>query len=277
MTSCRPLRILAPAVACALWALALPPCATAQVAGDPWRFAITPYLWLPTIKGDLKYGIPPGSGGSPEVEFGPADLEFALMVAGEARKGKWSIFTDYVYVNVSGEGSKITSIDFGGSAVSSSLDAGTRVSLRGSAWTLAGGYTAVDEKHLLLDVIGGFRYFRLDTEVDWQLSAAVTGSGVGQTFARSGSLSQDVDLWDGIAGVRGRLKLGDGGWFLPYYADVGTGSSSLTWQAMGGVGYAFSWGDIGLVYRHLFYDQDDDKLIQDFTFSGPALGASIRF
>ena len=39
----------------------------------------------------------------------------------------------------------------------------------------------------------------------------------------------------------------------------------------------FKWGDVLLAYRHLYYDQKDDKLIQEMRFSGPALGASFRF
>jgi hypothetical protein len=32
-----------------------------------------------------------------------------------------------------------------------------------------------------------------------------------------------------------------------------------------------------LVYRHLYYDEGDSGLLEDFTFSGPAFGARFRF
>jgi len=32
-----------------------------------------------------------------------------------------------------------------------------------------------------------------------------------------------------------------------------------------------------LVYRDLYFDQKDDKFIQDLRFSGPALGVTFRF
>jgi hypothetical protein len=38
-------------------------------------------------------------------------------------------------------------------------------------------------------------------------------------------------------------------WYLPYYADIGTGDSDLTWQLFGGIGYMFNWGDIKLGYE----------------------------
>jgi hypothetical protein len=44
-----------------------------------------------------------------------------------------------------------------------------------------------------------------------------------------------------------------------------------------GVAYAFGWGDVVLAYRTLSYDQSDDKLLQNFRFSGPAIGATFRF
>ncbi len=48
-------------------------------------------------------------------------------------------------------------------------------------------------------------------------------------------------------------------------------------NAMLGLTRSFGWGDLMLVYRHLEYDQDSDGLLQDFSFSGPALGARFSF
>jgi hypothetical protein len=96
-------------------------------------------------------------------------------------------------------------------------------------------------------------------------------------FAQSGSISQREDLWDLIVGLRGRARLGGGSWYLPYYLDVGGGSSALTAQALLGVGYAFKWGEIVGSYRYVFYDMKDDGLLQDVRFAGPAIGATFRF
>jgi hypothetical protein len=64
---------------------------------------------------------------------------------------------------------------------------------------------------------------------------------------------------------------------VPYYADVGTGSSDLTWQAMTGLTYSYGWGDLMFVFRHLEYDEGQDGLLEGFSFSGPAFGARFRF
>ena len=129
-----------------------------------------------------------------------------------------------------------------------------------------------------VDLIGGLRYFHIEASTDWQLAATITGpGGGGQTFPSAGTVSRESNLWDGIIGVRGRVRWGDTRWFSPYYFDVGGGSSVLTWQGLLGVGYGFKWGDMVLAYRTLFYDQGDDKLLQNFRFSGPTLGATFRF
>jgi len=249
-------------------AFATLPAAAESTASEPWAFTVTPYLWLPTINGSLKRHLPDFD---LELETGPndylSDLELFLMVSGEARKGKWSIYTDLVYLDFSDESSHAKTISLG--PISTTVDLGdTHYSLSGYVWTLAGGYAAVQNPQATLDVIGGFRHFNIEASAGWTLPDA------------SGQLefSQRKDLWDAIVGVRGRVKLGENsGWSMPYYADLGAGSSSLTWQAMAGVAYSWGWGDVGLVYRHLAYDMDDDKLLQDIEFSGPAVGAAFHF
>ena len=66
-------------------------------------------------------------------------------------------------------------------------------------------------------------------------------------------------------------------WYIPYYADIGTGQSNLTWQLYAAIGYKFNWGNIRLGYRYLEYDQDDDKFVQDLKLYGPVLGIGFRF
>ena len=251
------------------------------VPPDQWKFSITPYLWLPNVNGTLKYSIPPGAGGSPEVEAGPNDylqnLQSVIMLSGEARKDRWSVFTDVIYLAFSDEKSSVKSVNFGGDVVSSSLNLATSSSLRGTAWTLGAGYAVQTGQPVKLDVFGGLRYFSLQASTSWQLEGVINGPGPGQTFPRTGGISAGADLWDGIIGVRGRVPLGISRWSIPYYLDIGTGSSQLTYQWMLGIAYSFKWGEVTLAYRDLYYDQTDDKLVQDLRFDGPALGATFRF
>jgi hypothetical protein len=264
--------------------LFLPFIVSAQPSGSQWQFSITPYVWLPDIDGTLSYDVPSRAGGRPTVSVGADDylenLDFALMINGDARKGRWSVYTDVIYIDFSNTNSKLESIDFGNNnkiPVNPSIDAGTESSLRAAVWTLVGGYSVLQGDRGRLEVLAGFRYLHVKASTDWRLGAAIDGPVGGQSFVRSGSISQRVDLWDGIIGLRGRLNIGSSRFYVPYYFDVGTGSSNFTWQGLAGLGYGFKWFDLVLVYRHLFYDMDDDKLIQDTRFSGPALGLTFRF
>jgi len=265
--------------------------AQAQTAAEPdnWKFSVMPYLWLPAVDGKLNFGPPPVSGGSANVELDASNyldsLDFAGMVTGVARKGRWSVGTDLIYLHFSNTDSKVASVDLnpGSGPINvstSSLNAGASADLKGLVWTLAGGYALIQEPKANFEVIGGFRYLGLDVKSDWQLTATVTGTGpLGNTatFARSGSADKSENIWAGIIGARGRFNFGESDWFANGYVDVGGGSSTFTWQGAAGVGYAFKWGDVILDYRYLYYSQDDGKLIDSLSFGGLALGANFRF
>ena len=255
--------------------------AAAEPPGSQWTFSITPYLWLPNVDGTLKYQAPSGATGSPEVQVGPNDyleaLRFAMMLSGEVRKDRWLAFTDVIYLDFASEKGSVKSINFGGDRVSSSANVSTSSTLRAGTWTLGAGYAVLPGRPVKMDFFGGLRYLGLHASSDWQLTTTVTGPNAGQTFPRSGNITERADLWDGIVGFKGRVWLGRSNWSIPYYLDVGTGSSSLTWQAMLGVSYSWKVVGVTLAYRHLYYDMKGDKLVQDMRFSGPAFGVGFRW
>jgi len=270
----------------AILALSSPAFAEETPPADKWTFAVRPYLWAPGINGTLKYDIPPTGDGAASVDFASyilENLKFALMLTAEARKGDWSVLTDVVYLDVESGDSKVTSVGFAGPGgrveISAGGDLGTKVTLRGVLWELAGGYTVARGGNSSLDLLAGFRYLGIEATTDWQLSGSITDnvSGGGGTFARSGSASARVDLWDGIVGIRGTVGLGESKWSIPYYLDVGTGTSALTWQGVAGIGYRYQWGDLQLMYRYTYYDMKGDKLLQNVSLGGPALGVNFRF
>jgi hypothetical protein len=256
----------------------------AQTGGDQWRFSVMPYLWLPTIDATLKFKTP---NGNPEVDVKAnpddylSDLDMALLLAFEARKGKWLVFSDVTYMKLSSSSSSVRSVDFNvgpGPIDVTTLNAGTQTEMESTIWTLAGGYNLVQGPKASLDLIGGARYLKLKATTDWQLTANVIGPGGGGVLPASGSVTESGDIWDGIVGVKGRFKLGDGNWFMPYYLDAGTGGSQFTWQAQTGIGYAFRWGDLLLGYRYLAWEQDDKaKPIQELKLYGFGLGGIFRF
>lgn len=259
---------LAAALAAACLAFASP--AAAEDTGGV-RFSISPYLWLPTVEGDLRFSVPrSGQEFFPNVHVGPNDylenLEGVLMIAGEVRYNRFSAFTDFIYLDFSRESATVISID---SALPiPPIDIGSTAQLSGNLWTLAGGYDLIDDETWRLQAFAGFRYLHSEVEVNWNLAGPL---GI---FPSTGGVGRESDSWDGLIGVRGEARLD--AWFFPYYADVGAGDSDLTWQGSVGVGYRWGWGDVRLDYRYLSYEQDD-ALIEDLTLGGPALGATFRF
>ena len=266
-------------------ALAAAP-AAAQSGGNEWRFSVIPYVWLPTVDTTLKFHTP---NGNPEVnvKVNPDDylseLEMALLLAFEARKGKWLGFTDVTYMKLSGASSSVRAIDFNlgpgpANPTSTTLDRGTQTDIEATIWTLAGGYNLVQGPAASLDLFGGAKYLKLEGTTDWQLSGTVTGPGGGAVFPAAGSVSVENDMWDFIVGVKGRVRLGEGNWFAPYYFDAGTGESKSVFTAQAGVGYAFRWGDLVFAYRYAAWEQDDStKPVQDLKLYGFGLGGIFRF
>lgn len=261
--------------------------AGAQGTDDQWTYSLQPYVWMPGVKASLQYGPPPAGGNSPNVSMDTEKLinaiDMAAMLAGEARKGRWLIGFDAMYLDFGHMDSRVASVDFnpGSGPVNVStanLNAGGVTDLSGTLFTVTGGYAAVKDARNSLDVIAGVRYFRMHARTDWQLSAVVAGPGGSAAFARTGVVDKADDLWTGIVGVKGRNMLGASDWFVNYYVDVGGGGdSTTTWQGIGGVGYAFKWGDLVLDYRALHYNVGGQKLIDELTASGLSLGARFRF
>lgn len=242
-----------------------------------WHYSLTPYAWFPNIHQTLQYSTPLGGGKTVDVEVKPdsylSNLDFALMGTFEARKGEWALAMDLIYNDFSNQDSKIRNVQGPGGNLSLPIDTSLNVDIKALIWEGIGSYTVARSATGTLDVFGGVRYLGLKTSTD------LSFSGPEGIIGRSGSQSNRLNVWDGIIGVRGEVKIGDSGdWFLPYYLDIGAGShSNWTWQGWTGVGYRFDWGDVVLAYRNLYYSTDEDKVIEDLRMAGPALGATFRW
>ena len=260
-------------------------------ADDEWELRLTPYLWLPTIGGDVRYEAPPGGGvGSPTVSVGPADwldfLNYGLLIGGSAKKGRFSVFSDFVYLSMTSEDDdRVVSVEDTVTVpgtripvpVGAALNADTRSDLDGLLWILTAGYELSESESSTATAFAGVRYFDVDLTTRWDLTTEITVGPGTVILPAEGKISGDTTLWDGIVGVRGELGMGQGNWSVLYYFDIGTGDSDQTWNAYAGLAREYSWGDLLIAYRHLEYDLGKDSLLQDFSFSGPAIGGRFRF
>jgi len=156
-------------VALAAALLLAPLQALAQTGGDQWRFTLSPYLWLPNVDGTMKFSTPPGAGGSPSVDVGPnsylENLDTAIMLAGEARRGDWAIMTDLIYLDFSDESSSVTSVTGPGGAVQVPVNTDTRTGLKGLMWQLAASYSVARSPSATFEVLGGFCYLGVEASV----------------------------------------------------------------------------------------------------------------
>lgn len=254
---------------------------TAPSAEPGWTFSVTPYLWLPSIDGEFRYR-PSGATGATDVDVGSSSLldslSAAAMIAAEARNGRVTIFTDFIYLDFRDDGGSVASAQAGGSngTVSAVVGSSSESRLTGSLWSLGGGYTVAAGEWGHFDATAGFRLLSVDARSDVTVGAALTGQNQSVAGAQAIRLGRSETLFDGVVGGRGRFVLG-GGFHIPYAFDVGAGSSRLTWQASAAVGYQTGWAGVALGYRHLYYDQGGDNLLQGFTFSGPFVALNFTF
>jgi hypothetical protein len=265
------------------------PTSAGQLASNPsgWTFNIAPYGWIANIDATTNFRLPPALGGTvttdSSVGFGEllSHLNFAAMVAADAQYDRFSLLTDFMYMNLGGTASQFRSVNFLGLPpipISRSVQTSEGMNLNATIWTLVGGYTLVQGDWGNLDAIAGFRYLALNARVNFSLALTIAGPrGNGATFGGIGSVSGSANIWNGIGGLRGRIRLGDTGLFIPYYFDAGAGASQFTWQIASGLGYHFNWADLSVTYRYLSFEQNSSALLQHLSIKGPMIMANFSF
>jgi hypothetical protein len=263
------------------------PTSAGQVNPTGWIFNIAPYLWLPTAHVTLQYDLPPALGGRLPTEgsSGPGDylshLDFALAFAADARNGPFSLLTDFMFTRFSATNSHINSLDFFGlpsMPIARSLQTSVGTTLSATIWSLAGGYTVLQGQWGNLDLIAGLRLLAVNATTDFSLALMVSGPrGNGATFGGIGGVSGSQNIWNGIGGFRGRIRLGDTHLFIPYYFDIGAGGSQLTWQIASGVGYQIKWAAISATYRYLSFEQGSGAVVKNLSLGGPMLMVNFSF
>ena len=236
---------------------------------------VTPYLWLPTIKGELNLNIPDGMGNTFGVTVTPSQytpkLASALMFNGGIRKGNWGAATDLIYLNLTGVSEGVTSITGPGGMLTIPINTNVQSRFSSVIWTAGATYNLLPGKPGNLDGVLGFRYATVNPMISWNFSGPIG------LFPASGSHSENVNLWDGIIGVKGKFDFSNSHWFAPFYADIGTGGAQLTWQAAGGIGYGGHSNAVSLTYRNLYYNMGSNGLMHNINLGGPMLGYTFKF
>ena len=218
-----------------------------------------------------------GGGGSINVDVSTILDHLKMTVQGSfaVQKGHWGAFTDLIYLNLGDSTSRTRRLTIDGEELPAGVTAKADFDLKSTIWMLAGSYRVVANPGVTFDVLAGARLASMKQQLDWQFSGDF---GPITPPPRTGSREASVDQWDAIIGGKGRVAFGtERRWSVPYYLDVGTGDSDVTWQAVLGLNYSFSWGELGVEWRYLDYDLKSDGPIKDLNFSGPAAGVAFRW
>jgi len=266
--------------ATALLTLALaglaPVAAQAETADDSWQYSASIYLWLPSIGGDTSF--PSGSGGS-SIDVSGEDvldaLKMAFMGTVSAKKDKWGLWSDLVYADFGD--SKDGSRDFtiGDVGIPADVDAHLSLDIKTWIWTVAGTYEFAKTPKYTADLLAGARYLDVTETLGWSINGDISGL---PPVSKTGSSEVNPSFWDAIVGVKGVAYLGnEHKWFIPYYLDVGTGQSDLTWQVNAGIGYRYNWGALVATWRYLDYNFSSSDAIQSLNLNGPLFGATFQW
>jgi opacity protein-like surface antigen len=247
------------AIAICTSGLAAPAFAQAAPAADSWQFEATPYFWAAGMSGWGRLGSR-----TPTVKLDPSfsdiwrNLDFGAMGTFEARKGRWGILFDSIYVKL-GKTSGTLPRDNPGTA---------KLQVSQTILQLAGAYRVLDSPATPVDILAGARYTYLDGDLSF--------SG-GPLLPQGSSRSNNASWTDGFVGVRGAYALTDK-WSLIGYADVGTGGSKYSWQLIGGANYDFSESVVGKVgYRIISMKYESENFLYNMKTAGVFVGVGIKF
>jgi hypothetical protein len=265
---------------------------------DKWEFSFTPYGWMINVNGDIT-----ARGRTVDVNedffqiVEKSDSLLAWMSFFEARKGRFSFFTDLVWMDLGFPGHfqrrlsgplGLATLDIKANAQVDyqSTIIQTGVTYEVARWQSApGSYTA-------LDVLGSARYWNQDVDVSLRLTGTLTVDleELGLQFKRTRRVavarSNDLEWVDPVVGARIRHQMAPGK-ELRLEGDIGGfgAGSEFSWQVVGT--YGFDTTCLGtplhavVGYRALAVDFSENgrfgKNGLDVVQHGPVMGVTFNW
>lgn len=239
--------------------LPMPVVAQETSASNGWKFELSPlFLWGMSINGDSQIGT----------VVAPLDLSFkddvlknleaVFTVHFEAKKDKWTLFTEYQYADLT------PTAEIKESPLEIDVD------FKNTLWELGAAYKVAEYTNTDVELLFGARYTRQQNK---------TNIENGPTL-----VDVDEDWWNGFVGGRTFTKLSDR-WRFVGRADVGTGSgdTNTVWNLVGYFDYRFKdWGSMFFGYKWMDYNYDNgkkgaDTYTYDATQQGPLAGINFHW
>lgn len=243
--------------------MAASPFASAQ-ASDSWEWAITPYIWAPSITMDADTNVPPG-GISNDTTFNNIldDIQGGFLFHVEGQGEHFGMLGDVMWISL-GKGR-----DFTNFTTDTNLDA--------SIWEFAGVWNVESERFDGLEVIAGLRYF--DVGLD------MTFDPINPAYSNV-DLNADKSYSDFMLGLR-YIGNFEGKWGYILRADGSWGGTEGTTNLAGNLTYKTDNGAWAFGYRYLTTTlKADNKLANanpgdnldlDITLSGPEVSYTWFF
>jgi hypothetical protein len=222
-----------------------------QTKESTWEFDITPYLWYAGLSADISFldqTIPV------EAKFKDVlnNLKFGFLLHAEAKKDKWFIMSDLVYLKLKKDGRiEAASVD-------------TELEIKQLITELAGGYNLINAQDwLFIDGFAGWRYFGITNKLD------IAGQNV---------LDKTTNVNDPFIGLRFRAVFEK--WVNSFRFDVGGFGigSEVSWKANILIGYQFSeLFSLYLGAQGYGVDFEQDNLQLDVVTGGFITGFNFHF
>ncbi|NYF91348.1 hypothetical protein RBB79_17120 [Tunturiibacter empetritectus] len=204
---------------------------------DVWHVSVSPYLWLAGLDGNLNLL---GHDAAVHQSFGDifSNLKVGFMGLGEVRRGRVGVLTDLLFVRV-GDQAAVPVLQ---------LPLPVQVKLTTTTFTLTPefAYRVYSQKHFTADVLGGFRFYHLGANSNFNAGP------LGQAFYSGTNDWADVT---GCARLLARATPKIGVFLI---GDAGGGGSSPTWEIAYGAGYKIlkdATAQIG--YKRLYFNRQD--------------------
>ena len=231
---------------------------------NEWRFEVTPYLWFAGMKGTVNLN----NGLAKSADFSSSNvlsnLKSGGMIAAEAHNGNWGIAGDLISATLQNSGSVSMLTPAGAARIAD------KVTVQQTVLTGMVTYTVANTKDAYVDALLGVRAI--------DITATLNGNLDGTSISKT--VSSKTSTVDPIVGAKGRYRIADSSWYIPAYADIGSGggTTNLTWQVMAGVGKSFgSLIDASLTYRAMYYDMKTSGVLQKTTMQGPQVAVTFKF
>lgn len=234
---------------------------------DTWRFSVSPYAWLPQVNTTISNGGAGSKNADISMNNLVNNLKSGAMIAGEVHYGKWGVMADFASATLQKSGG----FNFKGDP---QYRAGDKSTLQATLFNFLGAYNVISGQDAYVDLLAGVRWVSLTTSFDVALLA--------DPSIRLNASSATPATY-GVVGFNSRYRIMGSNWYVPLYADIGTGGgpNHQTWQAMTGVGVALTkMVDVSLTYRAIGFDiksGNNDSTLLKGLFHGPQVMATFNF